>query len=168
MHVNQRLCLSVALALGLSMLAACEGQQATQSALGVVPSAQGASKIDPDGADHYCKDKHVSLSPCYIYPGLGPSEGMTVTISGSAVVSSSFDNTSKYCYDHGNMRKCLVAMQVAPTQWLVYYRNCNGPGHVAASAYISGINAHGRIVGTAYLRVHGLRHTYCEKARGHD
>ena len=29
------------------MLAACEGQQATQSALGVVPSAQGAIKFTP-------------------------------------------------------------------------------------------------------------------------
>ena len=56
------------------MLAACEGQQATQSALGVVPSAQGASRIDPDGADHYCKDKHVSQARVYL-PGFRAKRG---------------------------------------------------------------------------------------------
>jgi hypothetical protein len=151
-----------------SMLSACGGQQVAPSvvAMGSTPSMTKTMPEHTPGTCRGVRPYHfVTVSPCPIAPGLGQSEGVTVTISGRKIVSSSFDDTSEYCDDRGTMRKCVVGLQVAPTQWLVYYRNCNGRGHVKAGAFINGIDKHGEVVGGVTLDIRGLPHHACNGRR---
>jgi hypothetical protein len=150
-----------------SMLSACGGQQVTPSGAEVVPPAQGMSRMAPDFGQHNCNDANhhnVRITPCPIRPGLGPKQGITVTITGPNVVSGTFHNYAAYCDDHGNVRRCVVAVRVAPTQWLVYYKNCSGRSQQFSDA-ISGFAAHGRLVGKASLKIKGLDHVACENSR---
>jgi hypothetical protein len=148
-----------------SMLSACGGQQVVASGAEVVPPAQGMTRTAPDFG-HNCNDANhhnVRITPCPIFPGLGPKQGITVTITGHNVVSGTFHNYHAYCDDHGKMRRCIVAVRVAPTQWLVYYKNCSGRNQFEDA--ISGFAAHGRLVGTASLKIKGLSHPACENSR---
>lgn len=150
-----------------SVVSACGGQQVTAPGADVVPPAQAMTRKAPDFSFHSCNDPYhhnVRVTPCPLRTGLGPSGGVTVTITGHDVVSSSFENDAVYCDDHGKIRRCIVAVQVAPTQWLVYYKNCSGRYQEFSDA-IDGFAANGRFVGRASLKIKGLPHTACEQVR---
>lgn len=152
-----------------SVLSACGGQQVTASGAGVVPPAQAMTRTTPDHGLHNCNDvnhHNVRVTPCPIRPGLGPRQGITVTITGHNIVSSDFHNEGAYCDDHGIWRRCVVAVRVAPTQWLVYYKNCSGRDN-QFSDQINGFAANGRLVGRAMLKIKGLNHVACEQIRHH-